>query len=261
MPYPWIRFLHIVTAIGFVGIHGASIVVLYAIRNERDRNRIEGILDFSAGTATAMYVSLVAVIGTGIWMGFVRTTLLRQGWYWWSLVLLVITSVLMWFIAKPFTKQIRAATEIRPSGVPRVSDEELAQTLRSPRAHLITAIGVIGLGAILYLMVFQPSLSAGAPATAEPATPTAVAAPTDPDTGIDATLAFGKQLYDETAGGIGCAACHGLDGKGTAAGPNINGVSKSAIADALGRGIPGMDSIKLDPDELEAVYRYVRTLP
>jgi mono/diheme cytochrome c family protein len=88
-----------------------------------------------------------------------------------------------------------------------------------------------------------------------------IAAPTDPDTGIDATLAFGKQLYDETAGGIGCAACHGLDGKGTAAGPNINGVSKSAIADALGRGIPGMDSIKLDPDELEAVYRYVRTLP
>jgi hypothetical protein len=30
--------------------------------------------------------------------------------------------------------------------------------LRSPRAHLISAIGVIGLVAILYMMVFQKPL-------------------------------------------------------------------------------------------------------
>lgn len=158
VPYPWIRFLHIAAAIGFVGIHGASIVVLYAIRSERDRNRIEGILDFSSGTATAMYVSLTAVVGTGLWLGYEVRGWFSQPWYWWSLALLVITSVLMFFIAKPFTKEVRAACEIRPSGVPRVSDDELVQTLHSSRTYLITVIGVVGLALILYLMVFKPAL-------------------------------------------------------------------------------------------------------
>ena len=45
---------------------------------------------------------------------------------------------------------------MRPSGVPRVSDEELLEILRAPTAHVISAIGVVGLLAILYLMVFQP---------------------------------------------------------------------------------------------------------
>lgn len=156
VPYAWIRFLHILTAIGFVAIHGASIIVLYAIRGERDRNRIEGILDFSAGTATAMYVSLAAVVGTGVWLGYEVRGWFKQPWYWWSLVLLIATSVVMFFIAKPFTKRVRAACEIRPSGVPRVSDDELAATLRSSRTHVIMAIGVLGLGLILYLMVFKP---------------------------------------------------------------------------------------------------------
>ena len=44
----------------------------------------------------------------------------------------------------------------RPSGVPRVSDEELEQLLRSARRTVITAIGVVGLLAILYLMLFKP---------------------------------------------------------------------------------------------------------
>jgi len=158
VPHVWIKFLHIASVLGFVGIHGASIVVLYAIRSERDRGRIEGILDFSAATATAMYVSLAAVVATGFWLGIAESALLRQAWFWWSLALLVIVSVLMWFVAKPFTMKVRAACEIRPSGVPRVSDEELAQTLHSPRTHVITAIGVAGLGAILYLMVFKPGM-------------------------------------------------------------------------------------------------------
>ena len=33
---------------------------------------------------------------------------------------------------------------------------ELSEILRSPTAHVLAAIGVIGLAAILYLMVFQP---------------------------------------------------------------------------------------------------------
>ncbi len=157
MPYQWIKFVHIASAIAFVGVHGASMVVLYAIRNEHDRGRIESLLDFSSRTVIAMYLSLAGVVGTGFWLGFEVTFFFRQRWYWWSLALLVATSVLMWFVAKPYTKRVRAACAIRPSGVPRVSDEELSQILGSPRTHVITVIGLGGLGTILYLMVFRPA--------------------------------------------------------------------------------------------------------
>ena len=59
-------------------------------------------------------------------------------------------------LAKPYFRKITAACEVRPSGVPRVSDEELEQLLSSGEAHVITAIGGIGLLAILYLMLFKP---------------------------------------------------------------------------------------------------------
>ena len=157
MPYRWIRFFHIASVIGFVGIHGASIVVLYAIRGERNRTQIESLLGFSAKTVVAMYWSLAAVVGTGLWLGFALPAWFRQPWYWLALALLAITGVLMWFVAKPFTQRVRAACEIRPSGVPRVSDEELSQILRSPKTHVIMAIGVGGLAAVLYLMVFKPA--------------------------------------------------------------------------------------------------------
>jgi len=156
MPHEWIRFLHIASAIGFVGVHGASIAVLYAVRNESDRGRIEAMLGFSAKTVLAMYVSLGLVVGTGFWLGFTEPRFFSQPWYWLSLATLAATTVLMWFVARPFGKRVLAACEIRPSGVPRVSDEELSQILRSQQTNVITLIGVGGLGTILYLMVFRP---------------------------------------------------------------------------------------------------------
>jgi mono/diheme cytochrome c family protein len=259
VPYRWIRFVHIAAAIGFVGIHGASIVVLYAIRKERDRARIVGMLDFSSSTATAMYIALAAVVGSGVWLGFTRTSLFGERWYWLALVLLGATSALMFFIAKPLTMRVRNACEIRPSGVPRVSDEELEQILHSGRTHLVTAIGVVGLTAILYLMVLQPALTFGVAAGAE-VTTSATSAPTVPGTDDAEVLALGKSVFDETAGGRGCADCHGLDGHGTSDAPNIIGASKSEISDALNGGVPEMDEIRLTPEELEAVYRYLQTL-
>jgi len=158
MSYQWVKYLHVASAIGFAAVHGTSIAVLYAIRNERDRKRLLATLDFSGHTATAMYISLVAIVGTGFWMGFLRELWFRQRWYWSALVLLVVITVLMLWIAKPFTARIRAACEVRPSGIPRKSDEELGDILHSARVHVIAAIGVVGLGLILWLMVFHPAL-------------------------------------------------------------------------------------------------------
>jgi hypothetical protein len=79
-----------------------------------------------------------------------------QTWLWVSIVLLVATVGLMTATAKPYFARVKEACQMRPSGVPRISDEELGEVLGSAKAHLITAIGVVGLLAILYLMVFKP---------------------------------------------------------------------------------------------------------
>ena len=70
-----------------------------------------------------------------------------------SIAILVVTIGLMTAVAKPYFAKVKEACQLRPSGVPRISDEELGDVLTSPRAHLITAIGLL---AILYLMIFKP---------------------------------------------------------------------------------------------------------
>ena len=73
-------------------------------------------------------------------------------------MLLLLIVGLMTAVAKPYFARIKEACQVRPSGVPRVSDEELGQILGGGTANLIAAIGGIGLLAILYLMVFKPGL-------------------------------------------------------------------------------------------------------
>lgn len=157
VPYIWIRWLHIASGLGFMAIHGASMLVLYVIRHEADRKRIESLMSFSAKTVVPMYISLLAVIGTGLWLGFVVTGWMTQAWYWASFGLLLLITVLMFFVARPFGKRILAACEMRPTGVPRHSDAELKQILTSQRTNVITTMGVIGLGLILWMMVFKPA--------------------------------------------------------------------------------------------------------
>ena len=155
MSYFWLKYVHIAASFVFVGVHGVSMVVFYAIRRERDRKRIQDQLSLSAKTVIPMYVSMGLVVVTGILVGR-QVGAFRRGWGWWSIALLVLISVVMYVMTKPLHRRIQAACELRPSGVPRVSDEELVRVVRSPQVHLVTAIGIAGLGALVYLMVFKP---------------------------------------------------------------------------------------------------------
>jgi mono/diheme cytochrome c family protein len=89
----------------------------------------------------------------------------------------------------------------------------------------------------------------------EASPPTTAAAPGGSDSEV---LALGELIFSAT--GEGCADCHGVDALGTADGPNLLGISKSAISSSLGGGVTDMENIDLTSDELEAVYRYVRFL-
>ena len=155
MAWQWWLFLHIVGVLAFVGAHGVSMVVLYRVRGGRDRQRIAELIAFSGTTTRPMYIALGVLTLGGVGAGL-TLHLFTAWWLWISIIILLVTIGLMTALAKPYFRKITAACEVRPSGVPRVSDEELEQLLSSGDAHVITLIGGIGLLAILYLMLFKP---------------------------------------------------------------------------------------------------------
>ncbi|MBI4362664.1 MAG: cytochrome c [Euryarchaeota archaeon] len=63
---------------------------------------------------------------------------------------------------------------------------------------------------------------------------------------------------------MGCASCHGMDGKGGLPGvgaPDIRGASEARVRGALAGGVPLMSSfIKLNDEEVTAVVAYLKYL-
>ena len=152
----WWKFLHLLGLVGFLSSHGVSIFVLDRIRKaDLDRGRITQLISLSGQTTVPMYVSLAILLAGGIGAGLTA----HDFWHLWlvaSIVILVVTVGLMTSIAAPYFKQITAACEVRPSGVPRKSDEELEALLNGSKNTLINVIGWVGLLSILYLMIFKP---------------------------------------------------------------------------------------------------------
>jgi cytochrome bd-type quinol oxidase subunit 2 len=148
--------LHILGVAAFLLAHGVSMFALYRVRSlDLDRERIVDTITFSGATTRPMYISLIVLVVAGAVAGW-QGQWLDDWWIWISVVVLVATTVLMTLIAKPYFKRISAACAMRPSGVPRTSDEELGELVTSSKAHAITAIGVGGLAIIIWLMVTKP---------------------------------------------------------------------------------------------------------
>ena len=67
----------------------------------------------------------------------------------------------MYVVATPWVKRLRTVSAAMAEGSRAVSQEQFEDILRSKRPHSIAAIGFVGLLAILYLMVFKPTLGFG----------------------------------------------------------------------------------------------------
>jgi cytochrome bd-type quinol oxidase subunit 2 len=153
----WV-FLHVASVLVFLSCHGGSMFVAYRIRGVGgDRTKIEDLLAFSGTTVRPMYISLVVLVVFGVVAG-IKGQWFHYWWIWAAIGILLVTTGLMTAVARPYFKRVTAACAMRPSGVPRASDEELAELLRGPTTHIVSAIGTLGLLAILYLMIFKPGV-------------------------------------------------------------------------------------------------------
>jgi hypothetical protein len=153
--YPWWKYLHVLSVLGFVTFHGVSILVAIRLRKERDRTRIAELLQFSGSAVKGMYVSLVSLIVFGVVTGF-AVHAWSFWWIWISIALLALTIGEMMGVARPYYQSLKDAIQLRPSGVPRKSDEELDLLLRSRLALFNAVWGVAALAIIAWLMVYKP---------------------------------------------------------------------------------------------------------
>jgi len=141
--------------LGFVLFHGVSVLIAFRLRKERDRVRIAELLQFSGSSIMGMYVSLGGLILFGVIAGF-SGKWWSYWWIWISLGLLVATIAEMYAVARPYYQQLKDAIQLRPSGVPRKSDEELDDLLRARAALFNAVFGIAALVIITWLMIWKP---------------------------------------------------------------------------------------------------------
>jgi hypothetical protein len=153
--FHWWVFLHIIGVFGFLMAHGVSISVALKLRKERDRARITELLQFSGGTVVWMYVSLGLLLLGGIAAGLALHSF-SFWWIWIALGLLVAAIAEMTAVGAPYYRKVKEAVQLRASGVPRKSDEELDSLLRSSLPMVNAVFGFVVLAVILWLMIWKP---------------------------------------------------------------------------------------------------------
>jgi hypothetical protein len=161
----WVIFVHVLAVLGFVLFHGASAVVSFKLRGETEISRIRALLDLSSASVGAMYGSFVLFLLAGIAAGFMGGWWTSgRLWIWASVVLLVGIVVAMYAGPTRYYAAVRNAVgQMTPQqekkGLPApapLAPADLARLLASPMPIVTAVVGFVGLGLILWLMLFKP---------------------------------------------------------------------------------------------------------
>jgi hypothetical protein len=160
--YPWLVLAHVLGAFGFALGHGVAVHAAFKLRGERDRARVEAMLDLSQMSLWLLYGSLLVLLAAGIAAGFVGDWWGRL-WIWTSIGILAVIIVVMYAVASPYYMNLRKALG-RPGYEPKegepplepMTPEQLAAQLRSARPVWLALVGGIGLVAIIALMILKP---------------------------------------------------------------------------------------------------------
>ncbi|MBU1176357.1 MAG: cytochrome c [Alphaproteobacteria bacterium] len=72
-------------------------------------------------------------------------------------------------------------------------------------------------------------------------------------------VAAGQRLHEETAGGVGCASCHGMNARGEGLAPDIRGVTADQIIDSL-KNTEDMREIALTKADINDIVAFLAML-
>ncbi len=162
--YQWLVFAHILGVFGFLLAHGTAAAVTFALRRQREVERVRVLLDLSRGVTMVANVSLLVLLAAGITAGFMGNWWGR-GWIWASLGLFILIGVTMTLLGSRPLNRLRQLVHagnpsrsetISHSSLDTSAEKQLAVLLAATHSWLLTVIGGGGLALILWLMMFKP---------------------------------------------------------------------------------------------------------
>jgi hypothetical protein len=153
--YEWLVLAHILGVLGFVFSHGVSAAMSLRLRHERNTDRIRVMLQISSSSLAVFYVSILLLLGGGIWAGF-NGHWWDQGWIWVALGVLLANMIFMYAVPARYYKKIREVMTIEESGSSAVGPDQIEAMLQSNLPMVVTAVGLASIGFIAYLMVIKP---------------------------------------------------------------------------------------------------------
>lgn len=160
--YQWLVWSHIVSIFGFLIAHGGSSLVIFSIKGEREPQRLRALLDFSRKSVQVSYAFVVLVLITGSSLAFLGGWW-GQLWIWTAIGVAFVMMGLMYQLGTAYMNGLRKAAGLpffekrkKQEPLPPATAEELGRLVGSSRPIELSAIGIVGLLAIAYLMLFKP---------------------------------------------------------------------------------------------------------
>ena len=157
-----IVLIHVVGVVLFVLAHLVSVAVVLLIQRERDPAALRRLLTLSSRSLLVALVGLAAWFLGGVLAGFSGNWWTSgRLWIWASLVLAVVLIGLMTPMGRLYLNRVREAVGIDPeTGAVNTSASidpaAVDAAIKSGQPILLTALGVFGLLAILWLMLAKP---------------------------------------------------------------------------------------------------------
>ncbi len=162
--YQLILYVHVASAIAFFLVHGATASAMFGLKREQNPQRVRAILAVREVGERGMGVPILTLLISGIMLSFMGSWW-EERWVWLSLGLFVVVGVLMSVIGRMGNMRVAHALDPDAYEAPQkkedrksvaASPEEVATLQARLRPVLLTGIGVVGLAAILWLMMFKP---------------------------------------------------------------------------------------------------------
>src|SRR5260370_7122910 len=164
--FQWFLFPPPLAVFGSLLAHGTAAAVTFALRRQREVERVRVLLDLSRGVTMVANVSRLVLLAAGIAAGLMGDWW-GQGWVWASLGLFILIGVTMTVLGSRPLNRIRQLVHagnpsrsetISHSSLDTSAEKQLAVLLAATHSWLLTVIGGGGFAFILLLLMFKSLL-------------------------------------------------------------------------------------------------------
>jgi hypothetical protein len=155
--YQVVVFLHVLSVLLFMFLHGVSAIVLFVLARQENPEHVRALMAVRGAVSPAVAIFGLFILVTGI-IAASMGDWWRMGWPGVSLALFIGIAILMTAFGRRYFDRVAKVLDSAPNALaqPAPPSAELTALLRRPPVGLLMSVGLVGVGIILWLMLFKP---------------------------------------------------------------------------------------------------------